>query len=202
VLFCAPATHIGADLGDELKRRVGPDGINLGQVGPGETMEERADLEPRFVVPSLLLGPRRGQGDGGFVPLGGEAPQEGFDLAVAELDLALEGVVEFEILSQREEVLGAIVAREGCGDLLFGGPTTVITMGGQSSRAGHAGHDVAEDLHAADSRDVADRAFCMRWMCEDAPWMSFSRYRRRARSEAISAVGRKFPRSKPTLCSC
>ena len=45
------------------------------------------------------------------------------------------------------------------------------------------------------------RAFCMRWTCVAALCTRVSRWRRYARRAAMAAVGRKLPRSKPTLCS-
>src|SRR5438034_9663551 len=103
--------HVGTDLSEELQRRAGSDGINLGQVGSCETIQWSADLEPWFVVPRLLLCPWGRRWGVGRIMLSREGLQEAFDLGVARLNLTLKGIVELEVLPQGEEVLWAIIAR-------------------------------------------------------------------------------------------
>ncbi len=62
VLFSRPSVHIGTDLGEQAKRGIGSDGVDLGEVDPGDLVEERPELEPRFVHSGLARFSRRWQG--------------------------------------------------------------------------------------------------------------------------------------------
>jgi hypothetical protein len=62
VLLSRPSVHIGTDLGEQAKRGIGSDGIDLGEVDPGDLVEERPELEPRFVDSGLARFSRRWQG--------------------------------------------------------------------------------------------------------------------------------------------
>ena len=64
VLFSRPSVHIGTDLGEQAKRGIGSDGVDLGEVDPGDLVEERPELEPRFVHSGLARFSRRWQGTG------------------------------------------------------------------------------------------------------------------------------------------
>ena len=56
MLVGGPAGHVGADLGEQPERVVGPDAVELREVDAGELMEERPELEARFVVARFLSG--------------------------------------------------------------------------------------------------------------------------------------------------
>jgi len=66
-----------------------------------------------------------------------------FDGRVTGLELEVKGIKEFEVLFEREEVLGAIVARECSGDLGLGGPASVVTVLGKLMGVGLSGNDVS-----------------------------------------------------------
>src|SRR6266542_3456806 len=63
VLLRGPAGHIGANLGEQAERAVGAEGVDLGEIDPGQLVQRRADVEARRVVPRLRLRlrPRGGQ---------------------------------------------------------------------------------------------------------------------------------------------
>ena len=60
MFFAGPAAHVGADLGDDLQRRLWADGIDLAQVGAaGEPMQRAADIELRLTLGSPRTARRR-----------------------------------------------------------------------------------------------------------------------------------------------
>ena len=95
--------------------------MDLGQIGPAETVEKSSDLEVWFVATGFLLGAGRERWFCWLVLLCREGLEEGLDLVVADQDLTLQGVIDLEGLSQREQVLGAIVASERSCDSPLGG---------------------------------------------------------------------------------
>ena len=108
-----PAAHVGADLGDQLQRRVGAEGIELAQVGAaGESMQRGADVEARLVAFGRGGAPRRRQLAGGRRLPGGKGVEQRLDGSVALSDLLEVELVSREILPEREQVLGAVVAGE------------------------------------------------------------------------------------------
>jgi hypothetical protein len=79
-----------------------------------------------------------------------------FDRRVTGLDLKAKGVKEFEVLLESEEVFGAIVPGECGGDLSLGGLTTVVTMSSKPAGVGFSSHDISQNPHASDARNISD----------------------------------------------
>ncbi len=70
--------------------------------------------------------------------------------------MPLINVEEFEVLLEREEVFGTIVAGQGSDDPALGRVTPIVPMSGELLRVSLTGHEVAEDPHAGHAGDVAD----------------------------------------------
>jgi hypothetical protein len=125
--------------------------------------------------------------------------------------LVLKGVEQLEVLLEDKDVLGTIVPGEGGRDLLLRDLTPAVAMLRQGVGVGPPRDDVAEDAQSGEAGDILitvaswrfiwTRAFCMRWTCVAALCTRVSRWRRYARRVAMAAVGRKLPRSNPTLCN-
>ncbi len=82
--------------------------------------------------------------------------QQGFDFAVAVLDLTLDDVEQFEVLSQSEQVLGSIVAGERSRDLFLGSSTAVVALGCQGRGIRDSGDDISQDTHPRHAGNIAD----------------------------------------------
>ena len=67
------------------------------------------------------------------------------DLLVAGLDLALECVVELDVLSEDEQVLGAVVAGERRNDFSLGSLTACVAMRGEMPGVRLAVRDVTQN---------------------------------------------------------
>ena len=64
MLLSGPPADVGADLGEQLERVIGGDAIDLGQVGAGQLVERRANVEGRL-IPVATGDPRARQRGGG-----------------------------------------------------------------------------------------------------------------------------------------
>jgi hypothetical protein len=117
----------------------------------------------------------------------------GLDGGITGGELPLIRVEALEVLLEDEDVLDAVVAGEGGGDLGRGGPTARVAMPSELLRVPVAGHNVAEDPQAGAPRDVTDhqrelhvhldQGFlhaldCMRWTCMAALSINVARWRR------------------------
>src|SRR5260370_23729842 len=123
-----PAVQVGADLSDELQRRLRPDGMDLAQVSAAsEQMQRSADVEGGRVLLGGL-GAWRGQRSGGWRLLGGQRVEQRLDLGVAFGDLLEVELVSREVLPQREQVFLAIVAGQRGDQLLVRSVTTTVPM--------------------------------------------------------------------------
>ena len=129
-----------------------------------------------------------------------EGADLGLDLVVAVADLGLS-----RRLAEHEQLLGAVVAREGGGDLLPGGLTAGVAVAGQYRGVGLARDDVAQDGEPGHPGDIGDVV--------ELEIPSTSGALDRAAADATAdrgagsgcaaprsvASGRKLPRSKPLL---
>ncbi len=191
------------------------DPINLRQVdAAGQVKQRRAHVEGRGRCSSGSSGGCADAGSGADRrgDRGGERAEVAFDRRVALGDLRLAGVEDLEILLQHEEVVGLIVAGQR-GDHL--GRRSRGTGGRDAGRGARdrAGPRRCRAECAARSRPVmslttsgncrfiSTRAFCIRWMKVLAVSTRVWRWRRYVRSATMPAVGRKLPRSRPTLCN-
>src|SRR6266508_1145755 len=110
---CSPARHVRPDLGDQAKRGVGPDAVQLAQVGVGQPMQHWSHFESRLVGATIAPRSARRERRRGRSHLFRKLGQAGFDLSVAGLDLALVCVEDLQVLFQGEQVLSAIMPSEG-----------------------------------------------------------------------------------------
>ena len=120
-------------------------------------MERRANVEGWF-IPVAAGHPRAGQRGGGRLGRGGQGLELGLDGGVARGELRLTQVKEFEILLQDEDVLVAVVAGQGGGDLVDRGFAVRVTVLGEDVRVAFAGDEGAEDREPGLADDVADHA--------------------------------------------
>ena len=97
VLLGGPSREVGPDLGEELERGIGGDAIDLGEVGAGQVVERRANVEGRF-IPVAAGHAWAGQRGRGRVGRGGQGLQLGLDGGVAggELGLTENGGVKLD----------------------------------------------------------------------------------------------------------
>jgi hypothetical protein len=208
VLGARPPSHIGADLCDELQRRVGSDPVNLREINPaGQVMQHGSNLEGRFDALPGRTGRRERTRWG---DRHGQRADVGFDDAVAPGDLSLAGVVEFQILLERKEQLRPVVAGQRGGDLGGCGPTPAVAKPRQVRRVAFPRDNGANDLSPVRPvmslitkgswRFICTSAFCIRWTCIAASSTKVCRCRMYVRRVTIAAVGRKLACSRPTLC--
>jgi hypothetical protein len=101
-----PSTEIGAALGNHPQRQVGADTVDLREIYPGNLVKNGTRVEAHCVgldrpVSRLLerLGRHR--------LVGAQHGQDAFYLGIAFVDASLVKVVEFQRLSQREDMLPA-----------------------------------------------------------------------------------------------
>ena len=113
MLFSGPATHIGANLRDQAHGGIGTDGINLGEVGAGKAMEQRADIEAWHIGLPSKAGSRSAQFVLGRLGVVGEFLEERLHLPVTVLELDLKRVVQGQVLAEHEDMLATIVDRLG-----------------------------------------------------------------------------------------
>jgi hypothetical protein len=100
--------------------------------------------------------PGRSQRLLGQVYPGVETGEALLDVDVAVGDHRAIRVVQSEALLQGEEVLGAVVAVEGPGDLLAAAAHAGVLQGGEPHRVAFPVEDGAEDPHPGGAGDVAD----------------------------------------------
>ena len=129
----------------------------MGEVGAGQLVERRPNVEGRF-IPVAAGDPWRGQRGGGRLGRDGQGLQLGLDGGVAGGELCLTHVKELEILRQDEDVLVAVVAGERGGDLRRRGSAVRITVLGEDVWVAFAGDEGAEDQEPGAAGDVADHA--------------------------------------------
>jgi hypothetical protein len=157
VLLGGPGAHVETDLGDELEGSVGSDAGKFGEIdAPAQREQRRTDLEVRLIGAAALgpsgLGQERVGGLAGRL----EGPDAGLDLLVAAEDLLLVEIIEFDRLAEHEEEFIAVVPRQGCSDLLFGGLAAGMPVAGQHAGIGLSGDDVPQDGDSRDPGDIAD----------------------------------------------
>src|SRR5207249_2431809 len=80
--------------------------------------------------------------------------QDSLDLDVAFGDLGLVEIVELQGVAKGEDVLRAVISREGGADSRLGGSTPDITKLRESFRRMVATNDGANDAHPGGARDV------------------------------------------------
>lgn len=85
-----------------------------------------------------------------------EFTEHTFQLCVAVGNLRLVGIVEFDRLAQREEVLRSEVSCERLADYLLRGATPTIPKLGQSRWVLCPCHNRPDDIHSCRSGDIAD----------------------------------------------
>jgi len=102
--------------------------MELAQVSAAsEHMQRGADVEGGCVLPGGL-GSRRRQRSGGWRLLGGERVEQPLDFGVAFGDLLEQELIGGEVLPEREQVLGAIVAGQRGDQLLVLSVATTVPM--------------------------------------------------------------------------
>jgi hypothetical protein len=79
-----------------------------------------------------------------------------FDGVIAGGDLALDGVEEFKVLLECENMFRLVVPGQGGGDLGFRGTAPVIAVFGQLFGIALSGNDVAENSEPGYAGDIAD----------------------------------------------
>ena len=145
MLFGGPPAHVGANLREQLERGVGGDAIDLGEVGAGQVVERRAQVEGRF-VPVAAGDPWAREWRGGRLGRRGQGHQLGLDGGIAGGELGLTHVTEREILREHEDVLVAVVAGERGGDLRHGGVAAWVPVLGEDVGVAFASDEGAKDL--------------------------------------------------------
>ena len=103
--------------------------MELAQVSAAsEHMQRSADVEGGCVLPGGL-GSRRRQRSGGWrLLLGGQFAELLFDRGIALGDLLEQELIDGEVLPEREQVLGAIVAGQRGDQLLVLSVATTVPM--------------------------------------------------------------------------
>ncbi len=129
--------------------------MDLRQIAAGDLVQHRPSVEVDCVslhrpMPRLLQRLR------GRNLVGTELREHLLDLSVAFLNSDLVEVVQRQGLGQGEDVLGLIVADQGCPDSLIGGLAAYVTHGCQLSAVALACNDRASDPHPGDACNVAD----------------------------------------------
>ena len=124
MLLGGPPAEVGPDLGQQLERGIGGDAIDLGEVGAGQMVERRAQVEGRF-IPVAAGHPWARQRGGGRVGRGGQGLQLGHDGGVAGDALRLTQVKELEILRQDEDVLAGF---KGSSQHVLAGVVEVVPL--------------------------------------------------------------------------
>ena len=135
--------------------RVGAEAMDLSEVDAEERVERRAHIEGRLVLRRLLrvtFGRARSSG----VALLVQSVQGSLDLDVAVAHLGVVEVVQFQRLSQREDVLGAVVAGERFADGVRLSWQRTSRKSSKRSRVAFAGDDRANDAHAGEPGNVRD----------------------------------------------
>ena len=179
----------------------------MGEVGAGQLVERRPNVEGRF-IPVAAGDPWRGQRGGGRLGRDGQGLQLGLDGGVAGGELCLTHVKELEILRQDEDVLVAVVAGERGGDLRRRGSAVRITVLGEDVWVAFAGDEGAEDQEPGAAGDVADHArqeevhLDQRFLHPlDVGAGVLDERVPMAQQGAEGETGRKLPRRRPTLWS-
>ena len=136
VLLGRPATHVEADLGHELECAIRPQAGERRQVDAlTHRIQRIADLEAGLVGAPTPRVSGLAQGFGGGRAGRLDGADLGLDLVVAVADLGLVEVVALDRLAEHEQLLSAVVAREGGGGLLPGGLTAGVAVAGQREDA-------------------------------------------------------------------
>ena len=149
--------HVGADFRHHFEGGVQRDAIDLRQIdAAGEMVEHGPDVEGRVVGPWLARDPWWGQRLGRRGDRRGHRVDVRFDRAVARLHLHLTRVEERQILFEREEMLGPVVACERCDDLGLGRATAAMPMRGQLHRVAFSRNNGPNDAEPRQARDVAE----------------------------------------------
>jgi hypothetical protein len=157
VLFSAPAAHIRANLRNQLQRPIGTDAVDLAEVGAaGNLMQWRTQLHAWFVLAELGAGSGRRQLLCGWLAALRQLSELGVDGFVAVGDLALIELEGLKVLTQREQVFGAVIPGQRRNDLQFAGFATTVAMGRQLMRVAYPGQDVPHNRHAGYAGDVAE----------------------------------------------
>jgi hypothetical protein len=152
-----PSPHIGADFRNQLERGVGRDAVDLCQIdAPGEMVERRPNLEGGVGGPRLSRHPWRGQRCGRRGQLGGQLLDVRGDGPIAIHELRLTRIEEFQILSEREEMLRAVMTGQCCDDLGRRRPTPTVAVLRELRRVALAPHNVTQNAKASQSGDVTD----------------------------------------------
>src|SRR6266851_1197758 len=132
MLFGGPAAHVSADFGDQLQRTIGANAVELAEVcAAGNAMQRRAQPYPRFVFAGLAAGARRRKLGWGWRAGVRQTGELGLDGLVTVGDLLLVELERRKVLTQHEQVFGAVVAGQRRGNLWFTGLATAVAMGRQ-----------------------------------------------------------------------
>jgi hypothetical protein len=105
-----------------------------------------------------------------------------FDGVIAGGDLALDGVEEFKVLLECENMFRLVVPGQGGGDLGFRGTAPVIAVFGQLFGIALSGNDVAENSEPGYAGDIADDERKLGGSSEPALFASVGYRSRRFRS--------------------
>lgn len=151
------AGHIGADLADDRLGQTGADAVHGDQVDAGDAEEFLAGGVSGLVLRlgagfdgrqwGQIIGRVPAQRNGGVLLLA---------LGVADFDLGGVEVVQFERLTQDEELFLLPTAGQGLDEGLRGGFAGRMTQGGQDERIALAGDDGAQDQQAGLTGDVGE----------------------------------------------
>jgi hypothetical protein len=185
------------------------DSVDLGEVDTGQVVQRGANLESGFIVPWLLSRAGRGHRAARSRRLGGQREKVGLDRRIARSQLLLIHVDQREVLLQHKDVFRTVVPGERRRDLGLRGLTPVVPMLREHARIRLVCDDVTENAQPGDARDIADHEGELEIHLDERLLHALN-VRGRALHQglavskvgaqgSIAAVGRKLPRSKPTL---
>src|SRR5215471_7156746 len=124
------------------------DAVDLAEVGAaGESMERAADVEGGGPFGTALAA-RLGQWCSRQWFLLGQLGEQRLDFAIALGDLPKQELIGGEVLLEREQVLGPIVAGQGRYNLCIRGVAATITMGSKPLWVAFSCQDAAHDLES------------------------------------------------------